>query len=803
MRLIGAVAVLSFLVVIGGRAAEPPVAAASAPAAAQADSDGDGLADVTDPLPGLAESPLVWRIESLTWRWQEEAVSNRVAVDSPAWREAASLTLYARDERGLYAGSRAGACRTASPLDALVPAAVSRDVGGPFATFGVGEPEWLGVQRMRVRQLAASPRLAAGGGAQLELGVIFHNRLASDCRFDALEVPVAVGGRTLARALPAAGPMRANGFIIRGGKDAPDYRVTFVVELAPGEVAPLLAQLQQAPPQLLLEQAAGRIVAGRDDGAVDVAARLRQIVENTVAVSVRGGDGETLVWRAARRVAGRQQRVGDWGEALNGLCRQRLGRDWISHQGGLLLSLNGWDSGAWDRWWWLVHGDRVPSAVDWRQPSLDRDVRFELRGEMPSAAATAQLGRGTTDPLLLALLGRGAWQRGESAVAAGYYRQAAEMGYAPGQTWSGYFLQSGEGGETNVDAAARWFLKAAEQGYASGATWYGRCLWGGLGVSRDTAGAVRWFQRAASQGHPEGAKLLGCSLAQGSGVAADDALALRWLRRSAAQDSSAGQLALGQLALERKLGEGVDWLRCAAAQGDAKAQMRLAASLQEGSGVARDPVEASDWLRRAAEQGVAEAQRNLARCYRSGSGVARDPAAAAAWFRKAADGGDGEAQVWLAMTLIKGKSGRRQEQEAYALARRAAEQGHPLGQYLAGLFLYAGRGVEADAAAAVGWFEKAAGQQVALAQVFMGFACWQGKGVPQDFAAAVDWFRRSAEQGSPVGQIWMAHCLNEGKGVDRDLKAAREWAQKAAAQGHPGGRVMLARIPENGDARIP
>jgi hypothetical protein len=68
----------------------------------------------------------------------------------------------------------------------------------------------------------------------------------------------------------------------------------------------------------------------------------------------------------------------------------------------------------------------------------------------------------------------------------------------------------------------------------------------------------------------------------------------------------------------------------------------------------RDYAAAVPWLRKAAEQGDAQAQLMLGECYRLGSGAATDMAEAIRWFRKAADQGSADARQRLQQAAADG-----------------------------------------------------------------------------------------------------------------------------------------------------
>ena len=83
----------------------------------------------------------------------------------------------------------------------------------------------------------------------------------------------------------------------------------------------------------------------------------------------------------------------------------------------------------------------------------------------------------------------------------------------------------------------------------------------------------------------------------------------------------------------------VKYNRKAADQGNEWAQNNLGEMYRNGSGVARDYLEAVKWFRKAAEQGNAYGEYNLGLMYKEGTGVKRDLAEARNWLKKAADQG--------------------------------------------------------------------------------------------------------------------------------------------------------------------
>ena len=116
-------------------------------------------------------------------------------------------------------------------------------------------------------------------------------------------------------------------------------------------------------------------------------------------------------------------------------------------------------------------------------------------------------------------------------------------------------------------------------------------------------------------------------------------------------------------------------LREAARRGDAQAQFDLAAALDCGKSVRRDPAAALEWLRKAATQGHVGAQSALGWKYMTGNGVRRDDAEAFAWLRQAAERGNTSAQNNLGILYAQGRGVSANSTEAERWFRLAAAKG--------------------------------------------------------------------------------------------------------------------------------
>jgi TPR repeat protein len=136
------------------------------------------------------------------------------------------------------------------------------------------------------------------------------------------------------------------------------------------------------------------------------------------------------------------------------------------------------------------------------------------------------------------------------------------------------------------------------------------------------------------------------ALAYGAGliVPRDEATARRWMRKSAEQGYVPAESGMGEMYLYNQLTDPVPnyadadrWLRLAAMQGDAEAQLWLGIGYDRGYFGGIDCQESLKWLRKSADQGLPDAQVALAQMYQDGHGVAQSSEDADSWFRRAAD----------------------------------------------------------------------------------------------------------------------------------------------------------------------
>jgi len=172
----------------------------------------------------------------------------------------------------------------------------------------------------------------------------------------------------------------------------------------------------------------------------------------------------------------------------------------------------------------------------------------------------------------------------------------------------------------------------------------------------------------AESGDPKAEYLLALLYQEDRLVPRDLTAARMWMLKSAEQGYVPAQAGMGEMLISGRnngvipdYADADRWLRMAATQGDADAQLWLGVGYERGWFGGFDDREAFQWLRTAAAQGLPDAQFCLGQMYEDGEGVPESDSLAASWYRKAADhspaylGGVWEAEVQLSYMYRDGR----------------------------------------------------------------------------------------------------------------------------------------------------
>jgi TPR repeat protein len=165
-----------------------------------------------------------------------------------------------------------------------------------------------------------------------------------------------------------------------------------------------------------------------------------------------------------------------------------------------------------------------------------------------------------------------------------------------------------------LDDAYVLYKSAADAGDARAMYSLGLMLEAGDHAPKDAAAAYALYAKAAERGLADGAVNLAVALAQGGGIARDLPRAYALLRQAAELGSARATYDLAEFA-ERGMGgkpaDALDLYRRAAGFGYPRAHHTAAAVLDEGRGVARNPVAAAEELLRAVEADAGESVADL------------------------------------------------------------------------------------------------------------------------------------------------------------------------------------------------
>jgi len=144
-------------------------------------------------------------------------------------------------------------------------------------------------------------------------------------------------------------------------------------------------------------------------------------------------------------------------------------------------------------------------------------------------------------------------KKGDYARALAELRPLAAKGDPDAQFLMGMLYDAGHGVAQDQAVAATWYRKAAEQKHVVAGLFLGILYYSGQGVKQDYAEALRWLRAPAEGGNDQAQYYLGTMYAQGRGVEASNDKAIEWFGKSAAQRNTRamGMLAVAQFSRHR------------------------------------------------------------------------------------------------------------------------------------------------------------------------------------------------------------------------------------------------------------
>jgi TPR repeat protein/tRNA A-37 threonylcarbamoyl transferase component Bud32 len=233
---------------------------------------------------------------------------------------------------------------------------------------------------------------------------------------------------------------------------------------------------------------------------------------------------------------------------------------------------------------------------------------------------------------------------------------------------------------------------------------------------------------------------------------------------AAALGSTPAMLYLGDHLLATAAPTAVKWYARAANKGEPEAMFALGNLYFDGTGVPKQPAEASRWFARASDRGYVRAKIYLAECYEEGKGgVPRDFDKAFGLLNEALalEPRNPVATEKLAIDYERGRGTPVDTPKAFELMKRAVELGDVNAMGNLGVYYMNGLGgTRKDPRAAVALFKEGAGKNNAACMFFYARCLYDGVGgLAANRAEAVSYYRAAAERGFEPARGW---CRENG-----------------------------------------
>lgn len=434
---------------------------------------------------------------------------------------------------------------------------------------------------------------------------------------------------------------------------------------------------------------------------------------------------------------------------------------------------------------------------------------------------------------------------------------AATAGNAAAQNTLGICYYTGRKVAQNYDAALRWWSMAAKQKHAEAVGNMALCYQYGNGARQDSVMAMKLYRESVRLGNTALVRnreaalakkanvfdmcLLADIYASGTGaVRKDSGKALGYYLKASDCGSVPASFAAAQmLDLDRKYPEALKRYAMAADY-NAVAAYKYGEYLCKGLGTSVDKPKAAQYLKKAAAQDVANAQLMLGDLYFNGDGVERNVPEAVNQYKKAASHGNPAAMwnvgviylngsgvkadynlglPWLAIAAQKGMARNVQERlDKSAAGGQNGWKATPVASYMHGLALLYGPKKDVDAALkcftsleklknphaaamiaacyldtqwskanakkAVKYLEKAVADADLAGYYLLSLCCEQGNGVAADKARAVELLQKSADGGYVPALCRMGDLYNSGWMVSKNVTLAIKCYLQAMANGY-------------------
>ena len=218
--------------------------------------------------------------------------------------------------------------------------------------------------------------------------------------------------------------------------------------------------------------------------------------------------------------------------------------------------------------------------------------------------------------------------------------------------------------------------------------------------------------------------------------------------------------------------------------GSTPAMLFLGRLYSNGTGVPRDPAQATHWYKKAALAGSTNGMLFYGDSLLSGEPI-KDVVEAEKWIRQSANAGNMGAVYRLGRMYRDGEGRLRDPLEAVDLFKQAADANYTPAMVALGLMLEGGSGIEADHLQAVQWYKRAADAGDADGMASLGTMYSTGRGVERDYVAAANWYDEGAKRGQTLAIHNLAVLYDKGLGVHRNPQTAAEFIYRALELGYP------------------
>lgn len=271
---------------------------------------------------------------------------------------------------------------------------------------------------------------------------------------------------------------------------------------------------------------------------------------------------------------------------------------------------------------------------------------------------------------------------------------------------------------------------------------------------------------------------------------------VEWLKKAANQNDAKSMYLLGCFFANKynNLNEGFNWLLKSAELGDADAMVDVSAFYLLGAGIEKDIDKSIEWNKRASELGSVVAIYNLGYINLMHKEDEASHKLAFEYLNDAKDKGYINALYILGVAYLYGIGIEKSPKQAVDYFSEMYEKRPGISQIIGNLYFQGEIDGTPNYSKAQEWYLKGVNKKVVVCMEILGYWYLEGLSGNVDYDLAFDFFEMAYKNGSADAAFEISNMYFEGKGFPKNNITARNWMIKSAELGNENASKFIQKL---------